>query len=225
MGGELSVFIDESGDIGSGSKYYLVSLVFHDQGIPIAQFISHLETALKMTPAGMLPFHFTPVLRGHAPFDSIEPSGRKAFFNAFAYFVNKLPFSYVVFPYSKKEIRDAEHLKERLEWDIRLFILSHLEFFQEYDLVKVYYDNGQRVVKNAFHGALKETIFQSSIEYRDAIPETYRLFQLADFICGVELTELRYKFHETGRSEEGFFGSGELFRKNYLKKLRRKRLQ
>ncbi len=28
MGGELSVFIDESGDIGSGSEYYIVRLSF-----------------------------------------------------------------------------------------------------------------------------------------------------------------------------------------------------
>ena len=28
---ELSVFVDESGDIGSESRYYLLALVFHDQ--------------------------------------------------------------------------------------------------------------------------------------------------------------------------------------------------
>ena len=29
---ELSVFVDESGDLGGVSNYYLVTLVFHDQG-------------------------------------------------------------------------------------------------------------------------------------------------------------------------------------------------
>ena len=28
---ELSVFVDESGDLGGESKYYLLALVFHDQ--------------------------------------------------------------------------------------------------------------------------------------------------------------------------------------------------
>lgn len=28
---ELSVFVDESGDLGGVSNYYLVTLVFHDQ--------------------------------------------------------------------------------------------------------------------------------------------------------------------------------------------------
>lgn len=30
---ELSIFIDESGDVGSCSDYYLVAFVFHDQSI------------------------------------------------------------------------------------------------------------------------------------------------------------------------------------------------
>lgn len=154
MGGELSVFIDESGDIGSGSEYYIVALVFHDQRDPIDMLVDDLGRASGLTTAGEVPFHFTPVLRGHRPFDTIEPAGRKAFFNAFAYFVNKAPFSYEVFPYLKREIRDGVHLRERLERDI----------------------------------------------------------------------QLRYASSKTGASEEKFFGSRNLFRRNYLKKLRRKRL-
>ena len=32
---EESIFLDESGDFGSNSKYYLVTLVFHNQDKPI----------------------------------------------------------------------------------------------------------------------------------------------------------------------------------------------
>lgn len=52
MGGELSVFIDESGDIGSGSEYYIVALVFHDQNEPIGMLVDNLDRAFKLTPAG-----------------------------------------------------------------------------------------------------------------------------------------------------------------------------
>lgn len=225
MGKELSVFIDESGDIGSGSEYYLVTFVFHDQSISIEPLVDRLAEASQRTPVGNMPFHFTPVLRGHRPFDAVEPSGRKAFFNAFAYFAKRVPFTYALFSYSKKEMRDAEHLRVQLERDIRLFVCEHLSFFQGYDLVKVYYDNGQRIVKNALHAALGSTISQNAIEYRDADPATYRLFQLADYICGIELTEIRFREHKAGPSEAGFFGGSVLFRKNYLKGIRRKRLQ
>lgn len=35
--GELSIFVDESGD-QSGSKFYLITLVFHDQSEGFYQF-------------------------------------------------------------------------------------------------------------------------------------------------------------------------------------------
>lgn len=37
---ELSVFVDESGEFGSGSKYYLVTLLFHDQSVDVAPIIA-----------------------------------------------------------------------------------------------------------------------------------------------------------------------------------------
>lgn len=36
---ELSVFVDESGDLGGVSNYYLVTLVFHDQNDAIVERI------------------------------------------------------------------------------------------------------------------------------------------------------------------------------------------
>ena len=39
---ELSVFVDESGEFGSSSKYYLVTLLFHDQSIDIGPLDSLL---------------------------------------------------------------------------------------------------------------------------------------------------------------------------------------
>ncbi len=224
MSQELSIFIDESGDIGSGSEHYLVTLVFHNQFETIAPLVEKLHIACMNLPAGTTPFHFTPVMRGHGAFSSVDPSGRKAAFNAFAFFVNKAPFTYTTFAYNKKKVGNAYKLRALIEHDIGRFIIDHLAFFQAYDTVKVYYDNGQKVVKDALHAALGATIYQDAIEYRDAIPEMYRLFQTADYICGIELTEIRYTNHREGPTEQTFFGGHDAFKKNYLKKLRRKRL-
>jgi len=43
---ELSIFIDESGDFGSQSEHYLVSLVFHEQSKDIAEPLRYLEKHL-----------------------------------------------------------------------------------------------------------------------------------------------------------------------------------
>ncbi len=89
---ELSIFIDESGDIGSGSKYYLLPLIFHDQSVDIDNWLTSYELSCT---EGNLPrhtFHFTPILREHPPFDSLDFSTRKALLGRFRFFVEKLPF-------------------------------------------------------------------------------------------------------------------------------------
>jgi hypothetical protein len=45
---ELSTFVDESGDSAYKSKYYLLTLVFHDQGIPLTGNIARYEELLRV---------------------------------------------------------------------------------------------------------------------------------------------------------------------------------
>lgn len=44
---ELSIFIDESGDAGPVSRYYIVTLVFHEQAIELNANIAHTSATLK----------------------------------------------------------------------------------------------------------------------------------------------------------------------------------
>ena len=63
-----------------------------------------------------------------------------------------------------------------------------------------------------------------SRQIEDVSPERYKLFQVADLACTLELT--RIKLEETGAlssSEYQFFGGTKNFRKNFLKPLLRKR--
>ena len=46
---ELSIFIDESGDFGEyeqHSPYYIITMVFHDQAIPISEAVARLDREL-----------------------------------------------------------------------------------------------------------------------------------------------------------------------------------
>lgn len=47
---ELSLFVDESGSEGKGSKYYLLTLVFHNQSNDILNNIAAYEQTLKEKP-------------------------------------------------------------------------------------------------------------------------------------------------------------------------------
>ncbi len=44
---ELSIFADESGDRGGSSKYYLLTLVFHDQSKSILNAVGVYENSLR----------------------------------------------------------------------------------------------------------------------------------------------------------------------------------
>lgn len=221
---ELSIFIDESGDIGSGSRFYLLTLVFHDQANSIDSHLARLAASLADAGLPNTTFHFTPVLRGHERFATYSVNERKSFLARFRVFTEKSPIEYKTFVFRKHDYKSLSELAKRMEKDLRFFLYRNLAFFQKYDLVKIYYDNGQKIVRDAIHLAISETISKTAIVYKDATPKSYRLFQMADYICGIELTAIRYENSLQGQSEHSFFGGSNSFKKNWLKKLRNKRL-
>ena len=60
-----------------------------------------------------------------------------------------LPISYHTFTYRRSEYEDPSALSTRMKRDISGLLFDNLEFFQSFDGVKVYYDNGQNIVKQA----------------------------------------------------------------------------
>ncbi|WP_144744501.1 DUF3800 domain-containing protein [Enorma burkinafasonensis] len=221
---ELSIFIDESGDVGSCSDYYLVGFVFHDQSVDISTSISRYRQALS--DAGLIErtFHFTPVVRGHEQYDQIDLSMRKSYFMRFQVFVEKTPFRYMVLRYRKREFSSEYALAERIERELVSFIREQVEFFFGYDCVKIYYDNGQQTVKRAVHRAVHTCLSSNAAIYRNAMPKDYFMSRVADYVCGIELAALRYDRHMDSPTDHRFFGDKRCFTKNYLKKIRRKQL-
>ena len=74
---ELSIFVDESGSFDSQtipSRFYVVSLVFHDQLISIAQRITALEETLARIGHPALCFHAGPIIRREDEFSKLQTS-------------------------------------------------------------------------------------------------------------------------------------------------------
>lgn len=69
-----------------------------------------------------------------------------AYFSSFA---RKLPISYVTLIYHRNQFADPARLMECMGRDISSAMIEQLNFFQSFDDVKVYYDNGQDIVKQA----------------------------------------------------------------------------
>lgn len=220
---DLSVFIDESGDFGvyeSHAPYYLITLVFHDQGKSISEQISYLKQHLLE--AGFPEthnIHSAPLIRRESDYVSLPMAVRRKLFRALFSFVRRSDIRYKTFLFKKKEFNSHDKMVSRISREISGYIKSHLEFFQLFDNVIVYYDNGQKEITNIINAVFNSLI---DADIRRAKPSDYCLFQAADMICTLELVSEKLKGQNLTKSETDFFFNVKNLKKNYLKPLERK---
>ena len=77
MAKELSIFVDESGDRGGKARYYLLTLVFHDQADSIAEAVTGYEAKLARTDLPNIPFHSEPLTNGHKDYEFLGIEQRR----------------------------------------------------------------------------------------------------------------------------------------------------
>jgi hypothetical protein len=221
---ELSIFIDESGDYGEydyHSPYYIISMVFHDQAIDIGAAVEKLNQELSYLQLDGLCIHTGPIIRMEEIYNIMSKKERRTILNKLVAFVRNVDIRYACFSVEKKHIDDAVGIISGLSKQIAGFIRDHYIEFLDYDIVKVYYDNGQhevtKMLASVFSALLPE------VEFKKVMPVNYKLFQVADLICTMHLVELKMNSTGLSKSEKEFFGSTNDLRKNYLKKIERKK--
>ena len=123
---------------------------------------------------------------------------------------------------NRKEAPDKISLSGRLGREISNVIEKHKIFFNSFDKIIVYYDNGQIEL-----GAILNTVFSihfSNVEFRKAEPQKYRLLQATDFICSMELLKIKKKENRLSKSEKQFFYKTQELKKSFFKTVDKKRL-
>lgn len=221
---ELSIFVDESGGQGGHSRYYGITLVFHDQSLDVEGEFAKYRLGLKTRGLADIPLHTGPLMTGHDDYENLGIKVRKSYLSLFFLLLQHLPVTYRTLLYRRSELGSQDALVARMRRDIVNLIFDHLSFFQSFDAVKVYYDDGQEVVAKAVHGAVEFALAKSGLMYRKTRAADFMLAQAADLLCTIELTALKYENGEATRTDEKFFGSERNFRRSYLKAVRRKLL-
>ena len=84
--------------------------------------------------------------------------------------------------------------------DVSLILSGDLEFFQSFEKVKIYYDNGQEIVKRALYEAVESSLSKQAIEKKRTTMTEYRLAQVADYLCTIELATVKYEVKEKWRN-------------------------
>lgn len=225
----LSIFVDESGDFGkyeSHAPYYLLTLVLHDQSIPLKQQLNSLDTHLEHYYPGeqKTVVHAGPIIRKEEVFKLLDLDERRHIFNAMFSFCNAVTFSYKTISVNKKEDDFTPFwLHTKLVKSLTQFINNNLEYFLSFDKIIIYYDGGQKEINTILN-----SVFQShfnSVEFRQVKPYDYRLFQVADLFCTLELLNLKRISNTFSKSETVFFQNTRNFYKNYYKKIKKKELK
>lgn len=223
MAKELSVFIDESGDFGEydpKSPYYIIGVVLHDQKNDISVPLEYLETGLKQVGFGRNCVHIGPLIRREQEYVHLAPETRLKILRKMMNFAAKITFYYKVFTVEKKHIGDEATLTAKLAAQIADFIRAHYTYFMDFDVVKIYYDNGQvgvtKIIISVFTALLSNT------DIKRAAQKDYRLLQVADLICSAELTRLKLEAHSLSRSERLILGSDREIQRYLLKPLKKK---
>lgn len=139
---EISLFVDESGECGTESKYYLLTLVFHEQDSEIHKQIELYESALLDKGLPDIPLHTSPLLNGHDDYEGMNIQDRKRLLQAFFTMLQHMPIKYHVFSYKKSEFKSDATLITRMKRDVVNLVFDNLEYLQRFDKVKVYYDDG-----------------------------------------------------------------------------------
>ena len=222
---ELSIFIDESGDFGvvdSKSPYYLVTIILHDQDKEITDMLEHLDTALNTKGLNNAFIHAGPLIRREREYASMSIDERRILFYKMRDFFLHVPIQHYTIKVHKKNMETVFELNQQLTKQMKEMILSNLPYFQSFDKIIVYYDNGQQELNLIINTILN--IQLNNVEFRKATQDKYRLLQLADFICTLELLNIKFKEKQLSKSEKSFFYKPQELKKSFLKLLNKKKI-
>ena len=221
---ELSIFVDESGDFGEYEQhapFYIISMVFHDQSNDISSNINTLNNTLKQIGYGdEQAIHTEPLIRREPPYQYFQPNERRAIFSKLYYFTLNCDIKYKSFVFRKAEYENGFKLEARMARDLSQFIRDNLEYFQSFEKVILYYDNGQHELNRILNTVLATQL--ADYDVRKVIPNEYRLFQVADLICTLELLKTKIEHGKLSNSEERIFHSKRDLKKDFLKGIQKK---
>lgn len=202
--------------------YYLLTLVFHDQGKAIAPMIEQYQQRLNIEGLPDIPFHAVDLLHGHGDYANLDPEIRKRLLVAFSMFVRTLPISYHSFSFGKMDASNKDELQFKMQKKVESFLLEHLDRFQEFDKVPIYYDGGHQAATHALHEAFDFALTRDVAEYKTLSHHDKRLAQAADYLCTIELASKRYDAGKESATYRRFFGTKRKFKQNFLKAVKRK---
>ena len=218
----LNIFVDETGEFGFGtgaSELYGVSFTFHEHNDDIMPELLKLNERLdKIGYTNMI--HMADLIMHRGDYVSFNIDTRKSIFKAIYHFSRKIPVKYHTIIIDKKYTDNSRILRQKLSTDINKMIKENESYFEKFDEIVMYYDNGQETL-----GIILDSIFSrfEGFEHRvDFDHKEKRLFQVSDMLTYIDKFDYKYKNKMSFTRGEKYFFSNDDIRK-ILKELNKKR--
>ena len=219
----LNLHIDEAGDQDLSEGIYLVAVILHEHADDVDAPIRAYEERLRIAKLDDIPFHGKDLLHGNESYRAVSVGDRKRLLTQFARLVRSLPVRYFILSYNQRDARNRMDLESRIRRDLASLIFEHLAYFQRFDSISVYYDDGQRVLSIALRDALDFVLADDVADFREANHPARRLLQAADYVCTIERASIAFSGGTQTKTHERFFGNRRAFMQSYMKQLARKR--
>ena len=219
-----SLFIDESGSDNLRDRCYLLTLVLHEQDMDTSERIRLYERSLAEKDLPDIPFHASPLPNGHDGYGNMDPANRKRLLSSFRVFFRHMPVRYTCITHSRRRCTALDGVTAAMRKHLVDFLFDKLAYFQDFDAVKIYYDDGQKSIAQAIHKAVDYALAKDTAVYRPASSSDYGPGQIADYICTMELAALKYADKASTATDKKFFGSWSQFKKGSLKEVRAERI-
>lgn len=218
----LNIFVDETGEFGFGngaSELYGVSFTFHEQNDDIMLELNKLNDRLyNIGYTDML--HIADLIMKRGDYSKFPIAKRKSIFNSIYQFSRRIPVKYKTIIIDKKYTDNSRVLKQKLSLEINNMVKEHERYFNKFDMIIMYYDNGQEVL-----GTILDAIFSryKGFEHRVEFDhKEKRLFQVSDMLTYIDKYNYKYKNKMSfTKSEQYFFNLDEI--RKILKELNKKR--
>lgn len=218
----LNIFVDETGEFGFGkgaSELYGVSFTFHEHDDDIMPELTKLNERLERIGYTNM-IHMADLIMRREDYKNFDIAKRKSIFNAIYNFSRKIPVKYQTIIIDKKYTDSARVLRQQLSGEINKMIKDHENYFEKFDQIVMYYDNGQETL-----GTILDSIFLRFDGFEHRIEFDHkekRLFQVSDMLTYIDKYDYKYQHKmDFTRGEKYFFTTDDI--RKILKELSKKR--
>ncbi len=163
--------------------------------------------------------HTADLIRNKGDYKYLSINQRQSIFNSLFVFTKRSPIKLKSIIVSKKYTDTYKLLKKQLTIELNELVSNNYKFFQKFDKIKIYYDNGQSQLTSILEDVFKNFNI-SFISDFDKTKE--KLFQVADMLTFID--KYYYKFqHKLYISKNEKIFSENMEMRKLLKELKSKR--